>query len=268
MIKLMLNSCYGKMNSVHSALYYSDCLYKVTINGQLFILWWLEQIKSNVTDVEFIQANTDGITVKFKRKYLDLYYKACEKFTLYTNYELEYVEYKKMAIRDVNNYCVVDIHGNIKTKGEYFYESSSLKADNYHKSINFRVARRAAVMKLLFNQDYKQTILDETNIYEFIGSVKFKKSGTTASGGYFNNEDKSTNIIRFIYSKSGQVLRKRNHKHGDYAESKASIMFKNKELLECNRIVPGLIDKVNYAEYIQYSKELIQNIMYTQLDLF
>lgn len=73
-----------------------------TLSGQLYITLLVEMFILNVPECLVIQTNTDGITVKIKREYLDLFYDLCKQWEEKTKLELEYVEYNRMYIRDVS----------------------------------------------------------------------------------------------------------------------------------------------------------------------
>lgn len=50
---------------------------------------------------EVIQINTDGLTLKLKKKDETKYYEICKKWEKLTKLQLEYAYYQKMMIRDV-----------------------------------------------------------------------------------------------------------------------------------------------------------------------
>ena len=56
--KLAANGSYGKTGEETSFLYDPLYKYKTTIAGQLFICMWLEQICTQLNNVEIIQVNT------------------------------------------------------------------------------------------------------------------------------------------------------------------------------------------------------------------
>ena len=60
-LKLAQNGAYGKSNSKYSAIFDPKYLFKITINGQLQLLQLIESL-SFIPEIEFIQANTDGLT--------------------------------------------------------------------------------------------------------------------------------------------------------------------------------------------------------------
>jgi hypothetical protein len=99
--KLAANSVYGKSNDVYSWLYDPQYTMATTINGQL-LLTMLAEMLMEIDDSKLIQINTDGLTMKIHRDDLNQYYEICNKWMKITKLELEYVEYSKMIIFDVN----------------------------------------------------------------------------------------------------------------------------------------------------------------------
>lgn len=105
-LKLANNGAYGKSNSEFSPLFDIKYLFSITINGQLQNLQLFEML-GGIPGLEFIQNNTDGMTVRLPRQYewmFDLLKAAWEKDT---GLELEQVEYAAMFVRDVNSYFAV-----------------------------------------------------------------------------------------------------------------------------------------------------------------
>lgn len=72
-----------------------------TINGQLMLTMLAEQLLK-IPELQIIQVNTDGITVRLKKQYESDYYDTCKQWESLTRLQLEYAYYSKMIIRDVN----------------------------------------------------------------------------------------------------------------------------------------------------------------------
>lgn len=96
------NIPYGKSNDEYSFLY--DPLYtmKTTIAGQLYLSMLIERFSTEIVDCQVLQANTDGITLRLPRIYKKQYDKICKDWEKETQLTLEFAEYKKMWIADVN----------------------------------------------------------------------------------------------------------------------------------------------------------------------
>jgi hypothetical protein len=62
---------------------------------------WAERMVEAVPNLEFIQINTDGITIRLKRTDVDKIKEVCNQLTKETTLEVEDAYYSKMIIRDV-----------------------------------------------------------------------------------------------------------------------------------------------------------------------
>ena len=102
-LKLASNGVYGNSNNPYSPFYDPQYTFSVTVNGQLQILQLVESV-SLIPDVELIQANTDGVTVRIKKTMIPLFKMWCDEWEKMTGLKLEYVDYSRMWIRDVNSY--------------------------------------------------------------------------------------------------------------------------------------------------------------------
>ena len=62
----------------------------------------MENQVSEIENLTFLQINTDGITVRIKKEDVDKYYDICNNWEKMSKLGLEYVNYSKMIIADVN----------------------------------------------------------------------------------------------------------------------------------------------------------------------
>ena len=174
-MKLALNGVYGDSNSVYSPFYDPNYTMTITVNGQLMLCMLAEHLMK-IPNLTMIQINTDGLTVKLPRQYLDHYYKVCDWWQSLTRLELEYVEYKSMYIRDVNNYIAVDIDDKVKYKGAYVHtgahEGGGLDLNQNHSAL---VVKKAAVAAILHKTPVTQFIRNHDNYLDFMMLVKVGK---------------------------------------------------------------------------------------------
>ncbi len=167
-LKLALNGSFGKMIDTYSWLYDPKCGMSITINGQLLLAMLIEEIVDNI-ECEVLQVNTDGITIKIENKDRELVMKLCSEWELMTKLELEYKDYLKMIIQDVNNYCALDVKLNIKSKG--LFEITK----EFHKDTSFKIVPIALQRYFIENIPILETLHSHKNIYDFCGRAKFKK---------------------------------------------------------------------------------------------
>lgn len=259
MLKLALNSIYGKFNDQFSFLYDYKTMLSVTINGQLLIIKWIESLIETIPSLMVLQANTDGCTFRLKRSDVELFYEMCEAFQTYSGFVLEHQNYKRISIRDVNTYCALDMNDKLKVKGEYVYEIG----DEFHKKYDFRVSRKAAVDYLMFDKPIKETIHECKNFYHFMGSERFKKK---ESFGYWldNNlrQTKTQENVRYYASNTGRLLKK--FYHSGKSENTTSSIESGQTLTECNKIIENkLPPNLDYQFYYNYARQLANaTVMY------
>lgn len=280
--KLAANSVYGKSGSEHSFLNDIKYLMSTTINGQLLLCNLAERLVDNIPDCTMIQINTDGLTVKIHKDYEDLYYKICKEWEQYTNLGLEWVEYSKMIIRDVNNYC------SQSTNEVYFNGSERLKKPKndkkykgvfeidkvigsepaYHKDNSFKIVP-IALSKFFFEGiPVDQTIYNHQNIYDFCGRYKASRDWGSEIH-YINNGNPVHEILqknnRYFVSLNGVKYFKFNEVDGRKEEIQRGYYvtifnkYFEKNIKEYN---------INYSFYITQCNKEINKIINKQLLLF
>lgn len=176
--KLALNGAYGKSNSEYSVFYDPLFTMTITINGQL-MLCMLGEWLSSIPTLTMIQANTDGVTFRVKRKYRESVMNVCKQWEKATKLDLEYAYYKSMYIRDVNNYIAHYNNdpangksgGKLKNKGAYVHQDIP-----WHKDHSAVVIARAAEMMLVHGIPTRDTIKECKDPFDFMIKTKVPKS--------------------------------------------------------------------------------------------
>lgn len=259
--KLSLNSVYGKSNDIHSFLY--DPLYtlKTTINGQLMLAILAESLVSNIEDLTVLQVNTDGITVKIHKNYVGDYYKICNDWSSLHLLNLEYVEYSKMIIRDVNNYMAISTKGKVKYKGAFEIQKE------LHKDNSFKVVPLAISNYFVNRIPVEETVKNHRNIYDFCGRQKFGKD----SYGETHHLDVDKEIVekqqknvRYYISTPGYTFIKQ------YKKGTSEIINKGFEVTVFNDFVEKEWNEynINYNFYIMECKKILEVIETKQMSLF
>lgn len=173
-LKLASNSVYGKSSNENSFLYDVSYTYKTTINGQLSLLMFIEMLTINLKyPFKLLQANTDGITCLVDNRDIENYYEIGKKWEQITKLELEHSNYKKMFLRDVNNYISIDFDDKIKEKGAYEIIKKIGSEIVYHKDTSFRIVPIAVQEYFVNNTSVENTIKNCKNILHFLGRQKF-----------------------------------------------------------------------------------------------
>lgn len=207
--KLAANSVYGKSNSKYSWLF--DPLYtiKTTLGGQLGLCLLSEMLFEALSEMVMLQINTDGLTVRIKRSSLDRYYEVCKEWEERTALGLEYVEYSKMIIRDVNTYTAIKMNGGVKRKGAMCTYEDLINADEYHKAFNQLIVPYAISEYFVKGLPVEETIKNGTNIFDYCKTYNRTKGFvcyTTDENGVGKEYQSKTN--RYFISKKGKVFTK------------------------------------------------------------
>lgn len=276
--KLAANSVYGKSNDVYSWLYDPQYTMATTINGQL-LLTMLAEMLMEIDDSKLIQINTDGLTMKIHRDDLNQYYEICEKWMKITKLELEYVEYSKMIIFDVNNYLAFYTNGKYKAKGRCEFEDIPL-----HKNKSFAIIPRAFYEYHKNNTEPVEFITNHNNIYDFCAGVKSKRSDKRGGNWYqlhwVENGDyktkKLSKTVRYYVSNKGATLIKHSEdgsqSHVEAPVRKGNRILKDWKVTYFNKSVKhNNFSKydIDYTYYISKVNEWITDIKdKKQLSLF
>ena len=157
-LKLALNGMFGKTGSDVSCFYDPFVFYAVTVNGQLFLSMLIERLVA--TGAQLLQVNTDGVTIKIgatPEKEAQIM-AVCKKWEQETKLTLEYANYSKMIIRDVNNYIAVGVDGKVKEKG--IFETKK----DWHKDNSYMVVPIAVREYLINDTPIEETLRNHPNI--------------------------------------------------------------------------------------------------------
>lgn len=116
-LKIALNGTFGKLGSMFSKLYAPDLMLAVTLTGQFYLLTLIEDL--NDLSVKVISANTDGVCFSGTPERVKAAKDWIECYGMLTGFEFEFTPYRKIALKDVNNYLAVTTDGKVKAKGIY-----------------------------------------------------------------------------------------------------------------------------------------------------
>lgn len=273
------NASYGNSNSMYSWLYDPNYTMATTINGQLMLTMLAEDLME-IDDLQLIQINTDGLTVKIHKSQLDKYYEVCNKWMQLTKLQLEYVEYSKMIIWDVNNYfSFYKDSDKYKAKGKCEFENIPL-----HKNKSHSIIPLAIYKYFKYNIPVEQTIKNHTNIFDFCAGVRAKKSDKKGNSHFElhslkNNKlhkEKLSKTVRYFISNKGSTLIK-VYETKDWEQVEAPIKkgvktLKHWKVTYFNKAYfPEKFKDygVDYNYYIFKAKEIINQIeIKEQLKLF
>lgn len=257
------NCVFGKSNSKWSFLYDTKYTLSTTLNGQLLILMLAERLCDTIPSLKMIQANTDGLTVMFDKTDEPLYYNVCRRWEKYTRLELEYKDYNKFIVRDVNNYTAQSTDGKIKQKGVFLVDKE------LYQDGSFRVIPMALENYYFRDIPIEETIKSTSDIYDFCGWFRASKGYELfARDIYTNKIRKLPKSNRYYVAKEGEFFFKRKEETNEvtFVDSCKGTLIKFFNDYE-QRVTYG----INYNFYIEECQKIIKSISkikYVQQDIF
>ena len=196
MLKLALNGVYGDSNNQFSVFYDPLFTMKITLNGQLLLCLLAEGLL-HIEGLQLIQVNTDGLTVRVPRQQKVLVDLAREAWQQRTGLNLEEAIYKRMFVRDCNNYLAQYDNGKVKRKGAYEWDME------WHQNHSALVIAKVAEKVLIDGAPIRETVEQWPDIMDFMLRTKVPRSSYLQWG-----EAQAQNISRYLIAKNGKPLRK------------------------------------------------------------
>lgn len=203
-LKISLNGTFGKLGSIYSALYTPDLMLAVTITGQLNLLCLIAEMVK-IKGVQVASANTDGIMVTYPPAARDKVLKVIAQNSKRTGFEYEETPYRKVAMKDVNNYVAVTTGNKIKAKG--LYADTGLM-----KNPTMPICSKAVQLYLLDGTLPEVTIRNDSQTFTDFTAIRNVKGGGEQAGvqlgrvvrWYMTTED----IFPIRYSSNGNLVPK------------------------------------------------------------
>jgi len=253
MLKLALNGTYGKSNDKYSVFYDPKFTMTITINGELSLFMLLEKLLE-VEGLKPVQLNTDGITVALKRNTIGQYNEICKAWEEQVKLNLEYADYSKMVILNVNNYFSVYTNGKVKRKGLFEYEGLEL-----HKNHSFLVVQKAVEHELLGKGTVEEFILGHKDPFDFCGRAKVPRSSKLILVMDDGTEIMQQNICRYYACKDGgKLVKLMPALEGKEDDGDRRLGIDTEwNVKPCNNMLDFKWD-VNYDYYISEAKKLTE----------
>ena len=145
--------------------------------------------------LQLVQVNTDGVTVRLPRRELEALDIVCEGWGQLTGLNLERVRYRRMFLRDVNNYIGEYEDGSVKRKGAYEYKVG------WHQNAGGLVIAKVAEKVLLEGAPIRETVAAWPDKHDFMLRIKVPR------GSYLQwGEGQVQNTTRYYIAKGGKPL--------------------------------------------------------------
>lgn len=264
-LKIALNASFGKSNDNYSFFKDLKYLLTTTVNGQLLIAMLCERASELG---QILMANTDGIEILIHKDKVQEYYDLCAKWERFTRLELEHNMYKKMVIRDVNNYRAIFHNENQEVDEDKEYEKGVFKIDKMlYEDFSMMVVKKALAAYYEKDIPIRKFIREHKDIFDFYIRLK-RKSGLKTYIKYVSgnnvNQIELSKTTRYYASTSGGYLYRTNK------NDEMSAVRKGQRVTIANNHVPKLIEDYNidYQFYENECYKIINTVDQGQLNIF
>jgi hypothetical protein len=219
-----------------------------------------ERLCEEIPDIQMLQANTDGISFKVNKKYVEQVYSICKRWEVFTKLNLESVQYSKMIISNVNNYIAIKTDGDVKRKGASFIHKIAPGELEWHKNFSALVVPKALEQYYLNNTSVEKFIYNHDNVYDF-----FKRTKINKADKLFLRNDTDVEIQRVSrYYISGSYKYNKTDKEFVVIGNGGSLIKEmlplvQKETKKLKLDYDRIIKKGENISYEDYKKSLIKN---------
>lgn len=254
MLKLALNSVYGDSNNQYSVFYDPKYTMTITINGQLSLCLLAEKLLT-IEGLKIIQVNTDGVTVAVPIESEEMYQTICDDWQKQVGLQLEFADYSRMLIRDVNNYIALYTNGKVKRKGAYQYEDLG-----WHQNHSALIIPKAAEAAMLQGMNIQEYILEHSknpdNKWDFMLRTKVQRSSklVLVKG---EQEEQLQNICRYYPCKTGGKLVKIMPPLEGSEEWRRMGIDTSWNVIPCNNMDNFDMSKIDIDYYVEEAKKLL-----------
>lgn len=247
-LKIVINSIYGKYGFDKGDLCDKLAVLKVTINGQLMIIMLCEELEMN--NIEIVSANTDGIVVKLYKKDKKLFDQITNDWCKRTKLSADSEEYLYYVNRDINNYFVQELNGKFNSKGAL---NPKMYLADLQKGYDMPIVAQCVVDYFLYNKSIMDSLYDCKNILDFCKTQNIGRQYNIKYSGENGSIPMQRNI-RFYVSNKGNSVFKINKNTG----AKSNLCAGNKVII-LNTLDDTRIEHRNIC-YNYYYNECIKII--------
>lgn len=247
-LKIVINSIYGKLGFEKGDICDRLAVLKVTINGQLMIMMLCESLE--LAGIEVLSANTDGIVVKLHKKNKAKFEEIAEEWKRLTKLDADSEEYKCYINRDINNYVIEEINGKISYKGAL---NPTMYAVDLQKGYDMPIVAQAVVNYFLKDKPVLETLYECKNILDF---CKTQNVGRQFHVEFTigNKREILQRNVRFYVTNKGGIIEKVNDNSGN-----RSGLCAGKQVTILNTLDDMRIEYRN-IDYSYYYQEVIKII--------
>jgi hypothetical protein len=289
MYKIVLNSTYGLSNEKNSFLKDSFFTMQITCNGQLSLVMLLEDLCERIPMARPLMVNTDGGEVLIPQEYEELFDQICKEWEAQTLLELEYEDYQRLIVFDVNNYIGIfkgkeiplekaksllaeEQKPLLKVSGDKIYHFATKCKGRFevdkalHKNKSYRINRIALYNYFVLGIPVEKTIKEGQNIYDYCAGVRAKGDWKFIKECYLGMDDEMVTFplpktIRYYACKNGCKILK-VHKSKTVAgvlklEASSSL---EEVAINVDSTLPIEYYQIDYSFYIKKVNREINNL--------
>lgn len=263
-LKLALNGVYGDSNNQYSPFYDPQYTMTITINGQLLLSMLAEQLMK-VPGLTMCMINTDGLECRYHKQYIDHVNNVCAWWESLTKLELESSRYKRLSIRDVNNYIGEYPGGKVKRKGAYEFENL-----DWNKNMSALVVPKAVDHVIRTGGDLRQFIENHNDPYDFLLRTKVPRNSRLVAVDYDGEDEPIQNVSRYFISIFGSDLVKvmpptknqlKKNCHAPDRRIGINVGYKVTIVNDIFDLDENLTEQLEFEWYIKEARKLIDPIM-------
>lgn len=218
-LKIVINSIYGKFGFEKGSLYDRLAVLKVTVNGQLMLLMLCEALE--LEGISIISANTDGIMVKVYEDQEDKFNEISDWWREKTKMKADSDIVHCLIARDVNNYIAqfrTIKNGVPKLKLEYKGALNPfMYAIDLQKGYDMPIVAQAVSDYFLKGVPIMDTLQSATNILDFCRTQNVGRSFHVEITRVINGKivsDEYQRYVRFYVSNRGVIIEKVHNDNG------------------------------------------------------
>lgn len=257
-LKIVINSIYGKFGFEKGDLYDRRAVLEVTINGQLMLLMLCEQLELN--GFKIISANTDGLMVKVYDKDKSKYECIVQWWQEVTRMKMDSDVVHCLIARDVNNY-IAQFRTKKGLKLEYKGALNPLMyAVDLQKGYDMPIVAKAVSEYFLNNVPIMDTLRKATNILDFCKTQNVGRQFHVEQT-FINNQQVQRVVcqryVRFYISNTGCIIEK---VHNDTASRSRMAAGQSVTVINSLDDVDISLRNINYKYYYEEAMKIINPI--------
>jgi hypothetical protein len=257
-LKIVINSIYGKLGFEKGDLYDRLAVLKVTINGQLLILMLIEELVQN--HIKVVSANTDGLMVKIKDSQWDTFNEIANRWEQRSKLKADADIVHCLIARDVNNY-IAQFRTKKGLKLEYKGALNPLMyAVDLQKGYDMPIVAQAVSNYFLEHKPVMETLRDATNILDFCKTQNVGRQFHVEQT-FVNNQQVQRVVcqryVRFYVSNTGCIVEK---VHNDTASRSRMAAGSVVTVINTLDDMDISLRNINYKYYYEEAMKIINPI--------